>query len=137
MYRFHYDGLKYNGNENSQSNLEFKHSELTRAILTDQSAELPPFPENQLTEDEKCNLFFTISHVVNTTALKDEESKYVYWAMPQKTAKAPSRNMGEEVVLTTAKPSTPKAVQADFLEGPPAASAKDKKIQKRETQTYV
>ena len=138
MIRFHIDGVRYNGHGNVQSTLEFQHAELTRGLLSGYSDQLPDFPENQLTEDEKCSLFFTLSHVVNVTALHNEEEAQVYWSIPQKTAKAPARDMGKEIVLTTEKPTTVKAVQSSFLTDDDAPSpAKGKKIKKRDTFGYV
>ena len=38
----------------------------------------PVFPEEILTEDEKCSLFYTISHTINTTARYDDRIEDVY-----------------------------------------------------------
>lgn len=106
------DGI---GGNNLQSNLEFQHGKLTEAILSSFNANNPliQFKEEQLSNDEKCNLFFTLSHMVNQTATDEDHVKDVYYPTP-KTAKAPSRDMGTEIVLST-KPTTPKAVQSGFV----------------------
>ena len=36
------------------------------------------FPEEILTEDEKCSLFYTISHTINSTARYDDRIEDVY-----------------------------------------------------------
>ncbi len=46
------------------------------------------FPEDALTEDEKCALFFTISHTVNETARYDEDITHTFQRV-RHTARAP------------------------------------------------
>lgn len=99
------------------------------------SDNLPAFPEDQFTEDEKCNLFFVISHVVNFTALETEKGESVYFVQQNigKSQAVPTtRDIGDNVVI----PTTPKAVQSGFLVDEPPKEKK-KTIQKREVYVYI
>lgn len=116
--RFHMDGIHWNGEENIQSNLEYTHSLVTNVILT---AKSQPDPVSQaleasLTEDEKCTLFFTLSHSVNQTALETEDELNTYVQKEHNFAKAPARDMGTDIPLPERKSTTPKAVQSGFAD---------------------
>ena len=113
------DGLKYNGRYNIQSNTEFQHSLLTNVILSKEKTptQVATFLEDQLSDDEKCNLFFTMSHSINETALENEQTINTYMSSNFHKAKAPavpSRHLGDEVPITV-KP-TPKAEQSKYLD---------------------
>jgi hypothetical protein len=76
LFRFHIDGLQLIGKENAQSKIEMIRSRITDQIVP--SGNEVTFPEDALTEDEKCALFFTISHTINETARYDKDIKNIY-----------------------------------------------------------
>jgi hypothetical protein len=79
-FRFHIDGLKFNGRANAQSNIEMMHRRITDQIVPSATfiGNEVTFPEDALTEGEKCALFFTISHTINETARYDKDIKNTY-----------------------------------------------------------
>ncbi len=58
--------------------IETYHKRITDQILPSTSEESTDFPEETLTEDEKCALFYSISHTVNETAMYDEDIHNTY-----------------------------------------------------------
>lgn len=57
------DGVKYYSNY-TQCRIETQRRKITEILLPEISTQ--EFPEDVLTEDEKCNLFYTISHSTHT-----------------------------------------------------------------------
>ena len=84
----------------------------------DEEVDFSPI-ENIFTDDEKCNLFFTISHTINDTVLPDEEESNKYLELPQNRApevKKPKQNMGSEIPIKETDPMNKKPEQSGFLE---------------------
>ncbi|OTF72889.1 hypothetical protein BLA29_000066 [Euroglyphus maynei] len=115
--RFHIDGLRFDGLENIPSDTHRYQSKVIEAILgVNHESYTDTFPEHQFTEDEKCNLFFTISHSVNKTALMDEKHSNIVIVneppmarigVPNLNAAPPTiRDMGNEIPLKTTTEST-------------------------------
>lgn len=102
------DGLHFNEVENLPSNIQVHQSQITELILNEGSPiysnQDPPFPEHQFTEEEKCNLFFSISHFVNETAIEGEKYSNVVFvdelSVVRSTGPLNSRDMGEEIPIT-------------------------------------
>lgn len=92
--------------------MELHHTKLTDAILSeDGDNEELVFDERQLSHDEKCNLFYSLSHTVNHTALEDEPSDNIetFYSV-SRSAPAPVRNLGTEIPIKT------KAQQSQYLD---------------------
>ena len=110
--RFHLDGVRFDGMENIPSEIQMHQSKVINAILgNNHESYSDPFPEHQFTEDEKCNLFFTISHCINDTATANEnqlnivtinEPPMARMGAPNLNVAPPSiRDMGNEIPLIT------------------------------------
>lgn len=75
-FRFNAVGIFFTGFDNYISNIYFHQAKISEIILLEdyeQPYSESYFPEHQFTESEKCNLFFTISHFINNTALSDDD----------------------------------------------------------------
>lgn len=60
-----------------QDDLERSRAQITSFLLGDDGLGGELFPEQVLDEDEKCSLYYMLSHVVNITALPDELDAYM------------------------------------------------------------
>lgn len=110
--RFHADGVSYNGLSYFITNIGFQQSEITKAILLEDNEPMfaeSNFPEHQFTENEKCNLFFTISHFINYTALagENENNTYVIPDFPQTSGKDTVVNTSQRKDFSTEIPIKP------------------------------
>ncbi|CAG2177223.1 unnamed protein product, partial [Oppiella nova] len=116
--RFHIDGLHLNGVVNIQSQIEMKHRRITEEIMkssTESGIGNVEFPEEILTEDEKCALFYTLSHTVNETARHDDEIAHTYHKTVHLSRSATKPN-NKTVVL---KSEAPVPIQSEFLQSKP------------------
>jgi hypothetical protein len=123
MRRFHIDGLQTFGGENAQSNVEMLHRRITDQIVPSETiiGSEVLFPEDALTEDEKCALFFTISHTINETARYDEDPTYTFQRV-RHTARAPPNPMNPSISPINQTLNTSKPIQSDFLKPQPVMS---------------
>ncbi|XP_054166899.1 uncharacterized protein LOC128964334 [Oppia nitens] len=114
--RFHIDGLHLTGNNNQQSQVEMKHRRITEEIIEwggVSAADAPEFPEEVLTEDEKCALFFALSHTVNETAGHDDDIQHVYHRTVH-LSRAPAK-LDANKTLSAGKKVMSGPVQSEFL----------------------
>lgn len=76
--RFHIDEYNYYPSSNVfiQDNAAKRRNTMTE-FLVDASETLPLFPEDALTPDEKCSMYFMLSHNVNHTALPNDRRVYM------------------------------------------------------------
>ncbi len=79
------------------------------------------FPEDALTEDEKCALFFTISHTVNETARYDEDITHTF-QRSRHLARAPPNPANPSISPINQTLNTSKPIQSEFLKPQPVVS---------------
>jgi hypothetical protein len=79
------------------------------------------FPEDALTEDEKCALFFTISHTVNETARYDEDITHIFQRHRHR-ARAPPNPADPSISPINQTLNTSKPIQSQFLKPQPIVS---------------
>lgn len=129
MKRFHHDGVHLQNGKNTQSPIEFSHGQLTEAILSQKEPRIPSLETDVFTEGEKCNLFFTLSHAINKTALPDEplhNTRYV--ESRAKFAKSqPVVAPKKDTKPATTTVPTPKGTQSKFLDAAPKVAGKQKR----------
>ena len=63
---------------------------VTEAMLEAAETSIPDFPEDALTGDEKCSLYYMLSHTINQTALPSD--RRVYMAAPKPPINYPQSN---------------------------------------------
>ncbi|CAG2115865.1 unnamed protein product, partial [Medioppia subpectinata] len=115
--RFHIDGLHLTGLVNMQSQIEMKHRRITEEIMGQSvsaggsgvSVSPLDFPEDALTEDEKCQMFYTLSHTVNETARHDDDPLHTYHKTIHLSRSAPKPSNKTVVV------KSPAPIQSEFL----------------------
>lgn len=134
--RFHHDGLHLVNGQNQQSTVEYQHGLLTQSILS-QKAPVVPFPEELIfTENEKCNLFFTLSHVVNKTVLPGEpldNTRLVQNKSKMSKSQPVLSDKDKQAKLTTTTTlAPPKAIQSKFLDSLAKPSVPKSGKQKRD-----
>lgn len=117
LQRFHIDGLQLVGIKNQESQIELQHKSITAQILPVPFGSVNDTLEDTLSEDEKCALFFTISHTVNETARYDEDIQYTYQRVKH-IARAPARSANPSVTKTNQTLNTSIPVQSGFLTDP-------------------
>ena len=104
------------GSSNMQTPVEIHHAMITNEMMESSAASSVgnmDFPEDVLTEDEKCALFFTLSHTVNETARWDEhiDDRYIQTV---NIARGPTKP-DSKLMQQTKKVNTTTSVQASFL----------------------
>ena len=121
--RFHIDGLQLMGGANIVSQVELKHKRITEEIMQSSAGSAVgnvDFPEDALTEDEKCALLFTLSHTVNETARHDEDLQHTY-QRPVHVARGPVKPDDKSVNPTpTKRLNTSQPIQSEFLSRTPS-----------------
>lgn len=91
--RFHIDEVLYFSNPTQMFHQEAAARErnaITERMLGHGDTTLPDFPEDVLTPDEKCSLYYMLSHTINQTALPSDQR--VYMAAPRAPILYPSPN---------------------------------------------
>jgi len=92
--RFHIDDIVYYplGQMFHQETQASTRNRITEAMLNAAESNLPEFPEDSLNSDEKCSLYFMLSHSINQTALPGD--RRVYMANPRAPEVYPSTSLG-------------------------------------------